>query len=59
MGEVTRFGVKRIGSGVQKLNRRMGRTYQKGWEKAKSNVNRSVPLRSKDKNSCQFTSANG
>ena len=42
MGEVTRFGVKRLGNGVQKLQRRMGRTYQKGWNRARSNVNRQV-----------------
>lgn len=40
VGEVTRSGVKRIGSGMQKLQRRMGRTYQSGWDRAKSNVNR-------------------
>ena len=44
---MTRSGVKRIGSGMQKLQRRMGRTYQSGWDRAKSNVNRQVTITQK------------
>ena len=42
MGEVTRYGVKSVAGGVKKLQRRMGRTYQQGWDRAKSGVNRQV-----------------